>query len=312
MFRSIAATITAAACLTQAPPALAQDDGPAYTRGSIAVFESTASDSAKALAQSQGQDQVLGLQIITESINDAMPSLFSEINKFDVIGGDKLRARLADFSIEGGAAANPNDPRVPEALMQAGISHSIWVKIQTYEDTGNDIVGDSARRTIQVAAVAEIYDNQSGQLLVGLPFRVESPLACRDCVRRRAGKPFGEIELIKEIGDPLGKGLGALVVERLYPPLVVSVNKRRNVISVNAGEGAGMKVGDVYDIIEQEVIEDPAQPGYFIYTEYPFGKAKITRVAPTSATAEILEGTAEEIEEIRADGLNVILRKPQG
>lgn len=284
----------------------------AQERLSIALFDVSPTPAIQTKVNGEPGNQALGLATITDSIRASMPTIMNQTNKFDVQAFGDTKGMIEENNINIEANANPSDPRVAQLFSANGISHSIVVKIDFYNDTGTVTVNTAARRDIQLTAVAEIYDNETQRLVTGLPFRPESKqMTCRNCVTQAGGLPLGG-ELLIEFGDDIAKGLAALVIEHFYPIQVIRVS--RGQLTVNIGSAGGFEVGDVFDIVEREAFEDP-QTGSIIFDEFPIGKARIARVSTTSARADLIEGDLDDIDAIVQEGdpaYTVVLRRPQG
>ncbi len=293
--------LVSAAALLLAAPALAQ-------KASIALLQVVPTDGLLLDVQSQGDRQARALLLLTDSITSSMPGKVNDTGKFDVVALQDLEAVLGVIEQQE-VLANPSDPRVAQAFQTAGIEYTIVVRVEQYDDreTSATIGGAlNIRRELQMAATISVIKAETGVLQATLSYRPQPKIQGREMVGGAGDGAGVGNEMVIAYGDEAGEGIAGKLLEYFFPMRAVRV--RGDVLTINRGAAAGVTVGQRLEIIEASEFEDP-DTGEILLDEFPIGVAEVTRTAPQSSNARIVEGDPAEIERIMSgDDVRLILR----
>jgi hypothetical protein len=92
------------------------------------------------------------------------------------------------------------------------------------------------------------------------------------------------------IARSMAEKIAVHVADVIFPAKVLI--KRDNIVTINRGEGAGVAVGDVFDVFAQgEELKDPDTGEVLGREEVKVGKVKISQINAKMSQAEVMEDT---------------------
>ncbi|MCC6415629.1 MAG: hypothetical protein IT582_06945 [Opitutaceae bacterium] len=143
------------------------------------------------------------------------------------------------------------------------------------------------QRAVEVSAVAKVTEGATGKAVGTANINV----TVRDSESRSASTTsrVGEAsdDLVNQATRELAEKLVLRATDFIYPARILA--KRDQIVTINRNDQAGVKVGQVWEVLAQgEPLTDP-DTGETITEEVYVGKVQIVRVTPQSSQAKILE-----------------------
>jgi len=143
------------------------------------------------------------------------------------------------------------------------------------------------KRTIRLSTTAKIYDSTTGNLMESANVR----LTRKDDRMNQEGLQRDAEEtdvLLLEITRDAAEQIATRIADLVFPVRVLI--KRDQQITINRGDGAGVEVGQVFNVFaEGETLVDPDTGEILGREEVLVGKARVVSVQPKFSTAELLE-----------------------
>jgi hypothetical protein len=140
--------------------------------------------------------------------------------------------------------------------------------------------------------VGKIYDSTTGKLLESANFQTGNDAFKQIQQERNYTVKDGELsdEMMVAVSRSMAEKIANRVADVIFPAKVLI--KRDTQVTINRGEGAGVAVGDLFNIfaLGDEMI-DPDTKESLGREEVKVGKVKISEVNPKFSKAEALEDT---------------------
>jgi hypothetical protein len=152
--------------------------------------------------------------------------------------------------------------------------------------------------------VGKNYDSTTGKLLESANFQTGNDEFKQIQQERNYSVKDGELsdEMMVAVSRSMAEKIANHVADVIFPIKVLI--KGDNEVTINRGEGAGVAVGDTFNVfaLGQELI-DPDTKESLGRQEVKVGQVKITEVDPKFSKAQVLQDTGID--------KGAILRKPQ-
>jgi curli biogenesis system outer membrane secretion channel CsgG len=244
---------------------------------------------------------------IIESLDSQLIDRVNATRKFDIVGRSDLNEVIKEQDL--GASGNVDPKTAAKAGKLTGAKYLLvatvddfqdYIERATFEGTGRT----ATKRVFRFSIVGKIYDSTTGKLLESANFQTGNDAFKQIQQERDYSVKDGELsdEMMVAVSRTMAEKIANRVTDVIYPAKVLA--KRDTVVTINRGEGAGVAVGDVFNVfaLGDEMI-DPDTKESLGRDETKVGKVKITEVTPKFSKAEALEDT----------GINTgaILRKAQ-
>jgi len=266
-----------------ARPVFAQN-GPAPEKKRLCIGPIVAIKSAAQKALKAGQSDTL--QQTIETLDTTLIDQANSSRKFDVVARkDALKSLLNEQDF--GASGNIDPATAAQAFKLAGAQYLMLTIITDFvmgkEALNFDGIGASAsREAVRVNCSIQIYDTTTGKLIESARFRGEDANVSRDSSVTADG-----VSLTK-ITDRLAADILTRLVDVIYPAKVAA--KLGTQITINRGEGAGVKLGQVWTVFALgDEITDPDTGEKLGRNEAEIGAITITRVTPKLSYGEVSE-----------------------
>jgi hypothetical protein len=163
-----------------------------------------------------------------------------------------------------------------------------YVETATFEGTGRS----ATKRVFRFSIVGKIYDSSTGKLLESANFQTGNDEFKQIQEERNYSVKDGELsdEMMVAVSRTLAEKIANHVADVIFPAKVLL--KRDTEVTVNRGEGAGVTVGDVFNVfaLGDEMI-DPDTKESLGREEVKVGKVRISEVDPKFSKADVLEDT---------------------
>ena len=163
-----------------------------------------------------------------------------------------------------------------------------YVEKATFEGTGRS----ATKRVFRFSIIGKIYDATTGKLLESANFQTGNDAFKQIQEERNYSVKDGELsdEMMVAVSRTLAEKIANRVADVIFPAKIIA--KRDNVVTINRGEGAGVAVGDTFNVfaLGNEMI-DPDTKESLGREEVKVGKVRISEVTPKFSKAETSEDT---------------------
>jgi len=252
-----------------------------------------------------GAGKKLSLGRVVEAFDSQLIAQVNATRKFDIVGRSDLKDVIKEQEL--GQSGNVDAKSAAQAGKLAGAKYLLVTTIDDFEDSTERMEFKTLnkvglKRKIRVGAVAKIYDSTTGKLLESANIKTEKKDDRTDSTDLQKNAELTDALLANAVEETAAK-VATRVADVVFPVRVLI--KRDKQITINRGEGAGVEVGQVWNVfaLGEELI-DPDTKESLGREEALVGKARIVSVTPKTSTAEILEDTGVD--------KGAILRLPQG
>ena len=277
----------------------------AQEKATIAISSIKATPSL--VASIKVPDKKTELDRIVESLDGQLTDRINATRKFDVVGRSDLNDVLKEQDF--GASGNVDPKTAAKVSKLTGAKYLLvgtvddfqdYVEHATFEGTGRS----ATKRVFRFSIVGKIYDSTTGKLLESANFQTGNDEFKQILEERNYSVKDGELsdEMMVAVSRTLAEKIAVHVADVVFPAKVIA--RRDTLVTINRGEGAGVAVGDVFNVfaLGDEMI-DPDTKESLGRDEVKVGKVRITEVDPKFSKGEVVEDTGI------APG--AILRRPQ-
>lgn len=257
-------------------------------RETLGIGPVTPTPSLKETVQKAAKSLSLGR--LVESLDSQLMDRFNATRKFDLVSRSDLLPVLKEQDL--GASANLDPATVARVGQITGAKYLLVTTLDNFQDLSRkeelriqrEIV---IAREIRISAVGKVYDTTTAKLLESANFqiatnRVDTQFSTAEVDGNRTD------DLLVALSRELAERIANRVADVIFPAKVLT--KRDKQIMINRGDGTSVAVGQVWDIfaLGEELI-DPDTKRSLGREEVLVGKARVVRVQPLTATAELLE-----------------------
>jgi curli biogenesis system outer membrane secretion channel CsgG len=272
--------------------ALLSASASAQDKATIAISSIKATPSLEASVK---PEKKLELGRIIESFDSQLVDRINVTRKFDVVGRKDLSEIIKEQDL--GASGNIDPKTAAQAGKLTGAKYLLvttvddfqdYVETATFEGTGRS----ATKRVFRFSIVGKIYDSTTGKLLESANFQTGNDAFKQIQQERNYSVKDGELsdEMMVAVSRTMAEKIANHVADVIFPPKILIVRDKE--ITINRGEGAGVAVGDTFNVfaLGEELI-DPDTKESLGHDEVKVGKVKITEVDPKISKGEILEDT---------------------
>lgn len=277
--------LTAALAIFSSPSAVAQSG-----KESLAIAEVKPTPSLYKAMTVAGK--ALSIDRVVEAFDSQLIDRFNATRKFDIVGRSDLKPIMkeVDFATSGNI-----DPKTAAQVGKlTGASYLVVSVLDDFEDSTErmefkTLNSVGLKRKIRFSIVSKIYNSTSGKLLESASIKTEKKDARTDAADLQKNAESTDALLVDAVRESAEK-LATRVADVVFPVRVLI--KRDKQITINRGEGAGVEVGQLWNVYALgEDLVDPDTKESLGREEVLVGKARITNVTPKTSAAEILEDT---------------------
>jgi curli biogenesis system outer membrane secretion channel CsgG len=273
-----------ATCAAWLPFAALAQEG----KTTLCVSSVTPTPSLKAAMTGAGK--ALSLGRIVEAFDSQLISAINTTRKFDIVGRSDLKDILKEQEL--GASGNVDVKTAAQVGKLAGAQYLLVTTIDDFEDSTEkmefktlNLVG--LKRKIRLSAVAKIYDSTTGKLLESANIQTDRKDERSDATELKKNAELTDALLLEAVKDTAER-IANRVADVIFPARVLA--KRDKEVTINRGEGAGVAVGQIWNVfaLGDELI-DPDTKESLGREEIQVGKVRIVSLTPKTSKAEILE-----------------------
>ena len=247
------------------------------------------------LAASVKPDKKSSLDRIVESLDSQLIDRINATRKFDVVGRSDLNNVIKEQDL--GASGNVDAKTAAKAGKLTGAKYLLVATVDDFQDyverAAFEGTGRTAtKRVFRLSIIGKIYDSTTGKLLESANFQTGNDAFKQIQQERNYSVKDGELsdEMMVAVSRTLAEKIANRVADVIFPAKVIA--KRDNVVTINRGEGAGVMVGDVFNVFALgEMMIDQDTKEKLGAEEVKVGKVKISDITPKFSKAETLEDT---------------------
>ena len=245
---------------------------------SIVITKITAIDAIEERMENQGTG--LSIEQVLQALDSQVYDRIVNSRRFNVFDRSDADALLE----EAGA--------IGETFIFSKADYVLTIRVDSFNDRQETRKFASLGKTMQArvveaSAVAKVIMGSTG-LVVGT---ANIQVSVRDA-ESRSQNTVGRVgeasdDLINQATRELAEKLAMRAVDFIYPARLLAV--RGQIATINRNDQAGIKVGQVWEVLAQgEALVDP-DTGDVINEEVYVGKVQVVRVTPLYSQAKIVE-----------------------
>jgi len=283
-------TLLAAACaLALGAPSFTAAAQTTITKPTLAL--SPAKPTAGVSAAITKGGKVASLSRVTESLDSQLMDRLNATRKFTLVA----RSDLAELLKEQELSNSGNVAKADDAAKAGQITGAKFLLVTTIDDFDDNtekvelttLSRVAFVRRVRFGGTARIYDSSTGNLLESVVVRLEETDNRVDQAGfQRSGEPTDT--LLLTLAGKVADQIANRVADAAFPVRVLV--KRDKQLTINRGEGAGVSVGQLWNVFAVgEKLVDPDTGEVLGMEEVLVGKARIVSVQPKFSTAEILD-----------------------
>jgi len=261
-------------------------DGEKVTLG-ITKIEATPSLITKMTQDGRKQT----LDRVKESMDANLTSAIQATRKFELVSRSDMDAisKEIEFGESGNVAIDKN---TAQSGKLKGAKYILVVSIDDFQDYIEKAqfasLGKTAeKRVLRFGAVAKLIDSSTGSIKEATNFTISNTDISDQSMSISASGNLND-SLIGEIARLMSNKIAVRVADTVFPIKIMA--KTGSAVTLNRGDGAGLNIGDEYEIFALgEALIDPDTGEDLGSEEICVGKMKITRINP-----KISQGTVTE------------------
>ncbi len=247
------------------------------------------------LAGATKPDKKAEMNRIIESLDSQLIDRVNATRKFDIVGRSDLNEVIKEQDL--GASGNVDAKTAAKAGKLTGAKYLLvatvddfqdYVEKATFEGTGRQ----ATKRVFRFSIIGKIYDSTTGKLLESANFQTGNDAFKQIQQERNYSVKDGELsdEMMVAVSRTMAEKIANRVADVIFPAKILI--KRDTQVTINRGEGAGVAVGDVFNVFALgEALIDPDTKESLGREEVKVGKVKIAEVDPKFSKADVLEDT---------------------
>jgi len=252
-------------------------------------------------------DKTLSLGRVVESLDSQLIDRFNATRKFQIVSVSDLKELIKRQELAHSGNFDSDDKSLPQLFKLAGAKFHLVTTVDNFQDiTRKDELKIQKEivtvREIRLSAVSKVYWTESGKLRESANFQTATNKLLTDFTSTSTDGNLTD-DLLVAISRDMADKIANRVADVIFPAKVLT--KRDKQIMLNRGDGAGVKLGQIWNImaVGEELI-DPDTKESLGREEVLVGKAKIVSIQPKSSTAELLEDNGVAV--------GAVLRLPVG
>jgi curli biogenesis system outer membrane secretion channel CsgG len=267
-----------ATCAAWLPFAALAQEG----KATLCVSSVTPTPSLKAAMTAAGK--ALSLGRVVEAFDSQLVSAINTTRKFDIVGRSDLKDILKEQEL--GASGNVDVKTAAQAGKLAGAQYLLVTTIDDFEDS-TEKMEFKTLKLVGLKRKIRLSDSTTGTLLESANIQTDRKDERSDATELNKNAELTDallLEAVKETAERIANR----VADVIFPARVLA--KRDNEVTINRGEGAGVAVGQVWNVfaLGEELI-DPDTKESLGREEIYVGKVRVVSLTPKTCKAEILE-----------------------
>jgi len=235
----------------------------------------------------------MSLKRLADSMDAQLIESVNSTKKFKIVGrnDDDVAAVLAEQNW--GDSGNLKKETAAKIGEMTGASYLLVATVDDYQDRTRTLKVDNERsqtlREIRISVVAKVYNSTTGELLEAVSLQESENTSRNSNSAVLADEGTNTDKMLSSIARNLAKQIATVVCDRIYPAKVVAVSDN-GIVTINRGEGTGIKKGQVWTIFGiGEEMTDPDTGESLGVQEIPLCEAKVLVVTAKTTSLKLLE-----------------------
>ncbi len=259
---------------------------PAQTRKTIAIGTVQTTPS---LAQDMARrGKTIEFNRVVESLDRHYINALVQTRKFRLVGRSDLKDLLKEQDL--GDSGIVDAGTAAEKGKVKGAEYRVVTTVDSFLEENTDAVFATGRkftkRRFQLSAQSIIYDSSTSEVVDSSNFQVEK-LDTLAVVDGQVSDAKRTDELMPALVRELSEKVAARTVDVIYPVKVL--DKEGKVVTINRGDGFGIKVGEIWNVYgPSKTITDPDTGAVIKRKGVLIGQVKISSIDTDYSQAEIL------------------------
>ncbi|MGH7975453.1 MAG: CsgG/HfaB family protein [Limisphaerales bacterium] len=264
----------------------------------------------ESLAQStEKAGKTISLNRVLESLDSQLLDRFNATRKFQIVAASDLKEIIKKQELAQSGNFDASDKSLAQQFKLAGTKYYLVTTIDDFQDYVEKATfegtGDRAtKRVFRLSIVGKIYDSTTGLLKESANFQTGNDEFKQIQQEHNYSVKDGELsdEMMVAVSRNMAEKIANHVVDVIFPAKILV--KRDTEVTINRGDGAGVAVGDTFNVYALgDEMFDPDTKASLGREEVKVGQVKITEVDPKFSKAQILSDTGI--------ATGAILRRPQ-
>ena len=239
-----------------------------------------------------GSGKTSSLDRTVEAFEGQLIDRINATRKFDIVGRSELKEFIKEQDL--GASGNVDAKTAAQAGKITGATYLLVATVDDFEDSTERMEFKTLnkvglKRKTRLSVGAKVYDSTSGKLLEFAAIKTEKKDDRTDAADLQKNAELTDALLTDAVRETAER-IATRIADIIFPVRVLV--KRDKQITLNRGEGAGVEIGQVWNVfaLGEELI-DPDTKESLGREEVMVGKARILSVMPKTSIAEILGDT---------------------
>lgn len=256
----------------------------------LGIAAITPTDSLKQSMEKAGK--TLSLNRVIESLDSQLLDRFNATRKFQIVAASDLKEIIKKQELAQSGNFDASDRSLAQQFKLAGTKFYVITTVDDFEDSTEKMEFKTLnkvglKRKVRVSVVAKVFDSTTGKLLESASFVNENKDDRTDSIDLQKNAELTDALLVKTTRD-IAEKVATRVADVVFPVRILV--KRDKQITINRGEGAGVEIGQIWNVFALgEDLIDPDTKQSLGREEVLVGKARIVNVTPKTSAAEILE-----------------------
>ena len=259
----------------------------------LGVGSTTAAKSLIEEMQRLGKTSQMGR--MAELLDGQLSSVLTQTHRFEVIARAGLQDLLArEQSLPAGAAVDPE--KAVQTTKIHGLQNLVVVSLESVQDSTEELempaLGIRAvKNRLRLSCVARIYDCATSALLDAPSFQSEL-IDTTDVLKNATVRQDQSDALRVKMARVMAETVGRRVLDLFVPASVIQVEADGKTLTINRGEGGGMRPGQIWDWAAPSTeITDPVTGLKLKVKGQKTGQIRITKVEAETSQGEVVTGS---------------------
>ena len=258
-------------------------------KNTMAVVKVAATQSCAKLAKKNAAEDSLGRFV--EAIADGLPADLASSGVVRVVSRSAIDAVLREQNF--GESGDVDKSTASQAGKLLGARYIATVVVRDFQDFKDrahfaTLAQSDELRKVRVNVASNVIDTKTGEIVHGGTLAIEGgDKSVKHDISVQSGGEMTDAVVVM-LADTVSKTLSRNIVNHLFPPKITSI--KGGVASINRGEGAGVEVGDEFEVYAKGgKVVDSDSGNDLGNVEETTGRVKVISVSAKSAKAKIVE-----------------------
>ena len=257
----------------------------------------------------QRRGKTIEMGRVTEALDGQFTSAFVGTAKFEVIARTDLQSLLdREQGLPVGTVVDPETAAQSGKIK--GLEDMVVISVDSFLDSMDKLDATSGygvqvlKRRVQLSCVAKIYDCSTGKVLASPTFQREKTFPV-PIQKNETSSGERTDELLIKMAREMAELMANRTVDILLPAKIVDIDADGKTLTINRGDGGGMKAGQVWDLYgPTKEVPDPDTGKKMKIKGKKLGQVRITTVDAETSQGELIAGAGVQV-------FSVLTRPPE-